>query len=177
MLFSKKTLLTSIAILLIGNLLPSIADAEMVIFEFTGRTQATIGGTFFNDVAFEVTSTIDDSSVDQMPFQNGRGAFAGAVTTLSIPAAGINDAVSTNVTGVFQEDFGNSRFRLVDPSNFFGQAGLGVFFGQTGVILDPNSIAPFAEPIPTPTSIEGGLPFQLLARSHRNLQHGSRGHG
>ena len=161
MRFLKTLLLPCVVILLTSNLVASTAVAEMVIYRLTGRTQATIGGTFVNDVAFEITSTIDDDSVDQFPFQNNRGAFAGAVTTLSIPSAGINDAVSTNVTGILQEDFGNTRFRLVDPSNFFGSAAIGVGF-NTSVLPDADSISPFNEPTPAPTNFEGGLPWQLL---------------
>ena len=159
---SKNILLLCVATLLSSSLFASNAVAEMVTFELTGRTQATVDNVFYDDIAFEVTSTIDDSSVDQMPFQNGRGAFAGAVTTLSIPSLGIVDAVSTNVTGILQEDFGNTRFRLVDPSNFFGSAALGVSFETPGVIPDVNSINPFAEPTPTPDNFEGGLQWQLL---------------
>ncbi|MDB2687640.1 PEP-CTERM sorting domain-containing protein [Mariniblastus sp.] len=162
MRLSKKFLLPLSAVLLFNSLLISAANAEMVTFSLTGRTQATIDNVFFNDVAFAVTSTIDDNSFDQMPFQDGRGAFAGAVTTLSIPSAGIVDALSTNVTGILQEDFGTSRFRLVDPSNFFGQAAVGVGFNVPGVIPDPNLISPFVDPTPTPTNFEGGLTWQLL---------------
>ena len=164
MLYFKKLLSRSVAILMISSLFGSTAVAEMVTFQLTGRTQATIDGTFFNDVAFEVTSTIDSNSPDLFPepFNSGRGGFAGAVTTLSIPTAGIFDAVSTNVTGIVQEDFGSSRFRLVDPSNFFGQAALGVGFNTSGVLPDPNSINPFIDPTPTPSNFEGGLPWQLL---------------
>ena len=164
MRYSKIISSLAAAIVLTIFIFGSTAFAEMVTFQFNGRTQATVGGTFFDDVAFEVTSTIDSDSPDLFPesFNSSRGGFAGAVTTLSIPTAGIFDAVSTNVTGIVQEDFGSSRFRLVDPSNLFGQAALGVGFNNSGVFPDPNSINPFIDPTPTPTNFEGGLQWQLL---------------
>ena len=161
MSLSKQLSLFSVAVFLCSSL-ASTGSAELVTFEFNGRTQATIDGTFFPSIDFSVVTTIDDSAVDQFPFQNGRGGFAGAITTLSIPDAGIFDAEATNVTGIVQESFGNSsRLRLVDSNNLFGSAALGVSFGSP-VFPDPDSINPLIDPLPAVTNSEGGLPWQLL---------------
>ena len=158
---TKNLLLSSVVIFLTTSVFGSTAVAELVSFRLTGRTQATVGNTFFNDAEFEISVSIDDAAVDQFPNQGNRGAFSGATTTLSIPSAGINNAVSTNVTGILQEDFGQTRFNLVDPNNFFGQAAIGVGFNSS-VIPDADSINPFNEPTPAPTNFQGGLQWQFL---------------
>ena len=132
-------------------------------FEFTGTTQATIGGTLFPSIDFTVVTTIDDSAVDQFPFQNGRGGFVGATTTLSLPDAGIFDAQATNVTGIVQEGFGSfSRLNLVDSDNLFGQSALGLDFNSGGVFTDPNVIGPLLDPLPAVSNAQSGLPWELL---------------
>ena len=163
--FSKNLLLPAVAVVLLSSLFASTAIAELVTYQFTGRTQATVGNSFgnrfFSDAFFEILLSIDDDTADQFPNQDNRGAFSGATTTLSIPAAEINNAVSTNVTGILQEDFGSTRFRLVDPNNFFGSAALGLGF-NTSVIPDADSINPFNDPTPAPSNFEGGLQWQFL---------------
>ena len=161
MRFSKNLLLPAIAVVLLSSLFASTAIAELVTYQLTGRTQATVGNTFFDDAFFEILISIDDDTADQFPNQDNRGAFSGATTILSIPDAGVNNAVSTNVTGILQEDFGSTRFRLVDPNNFFGSAALGLGF-NTSVIPDADSINPFNEPTPAPTNFEAGLQWQFL---------------
>lgn len=161
MSLSKQLSLLSVAVLFCSSLL-NTASAELVSFAFKGRTQATIDGTFFPSLDFNVLVSIDDTSPDQFPFQNGRGGFLGATTTLTIPDAGIFDAQSTNVTGIVQESFGNnSRLRLVDGNNLFGSAALGVSW-NSAVFPDPDSLNPLLEPLPAPTNAEGGLQWQLL---------------
>ena len=167
MTLSKQLSLFSVAVLLCSSF-ASTVSAEYVTFEFKGRTQATIvdpvnnSRTFFPEIDFTIATTIDSRTPDEFPFQNGRGGFVGATTTLSIPDAGIFDAQVTNVTGILQEGFGNfSRLNLVDSDNLFGQSALGVDFNQP-IFIDPNSINPLIDPLPS-FNAQGGLPLQLLA--------------
>ena len=167
MTLSKQLSLFSVAVLLCSSF-ASTVSAEYVTFEFKGRTQATIvdtvnnSRTFFPEIDFTIATTIDSRTPDEFPFQNGRGGFVGATTTLSIPDAGIFDAQVTNVTGILQEGFGNfSRLNLVDSDNLFGQSALGVDFNQP-IFIDPNSLNPLIDPL-SPSNAQGGLPLQLLA--------------
>ena len=167
MTLSKQLSLFSVAVLLCSSF-ASTVSAEYVTFEFKGRTQATIvdtvnnSRTFFPEIDFTIATTIDSRTPDEFPFQNGRGGFVGATTTLSIPDAGIFDAQVTNVTGILQEGFGNSsRLNLVDSNNLFGQTALGVGFNQP-IFIDPDSINPLIDPLPS-SNAQGGLPLRLLA--------------
>jgi len=164
MSLSKQLSLFLVVVLLYSGLARS-ATAELVSFEFSGTTQATIDGMFFPSIDFTVVTTIDDTAPDQFPAQNGRGGFVGATTFLSLPDAGIFDAEATNVTGILQESFGNfSRLNLVDANNLFGASALGVSFNQP-IFTDPDSINPLIDPLPAVTNAQGGLPWQLLIGS------------
>ena len=161
MSLSKQLSLISFAVLLCSSFVSTVS-AELVTFEFDGRGQLTINGTFFSDIDFTIATTIDGDSPDQFPQQNGRGGFVGATTTLSIPDAGIFNDEATNATGILQEGFGNfSRLNLVDSNNLFGQAAVGVSFNQP-IFTDPDSINPLIDPLPPVTNSQGGLPLQLL---------------
>ena len=161
MSLSKQLSLISFAVLLCSSFVSTVS-AELVTFEFDGRGQLTINGTFFSDIDFTIATTIDGDSPDQFPQQNGRGGFVGATTTLSIPDAGIFNDEATNATGILQEGFGNfSRLNLVDSNNLFGQAAVGVSFNQP-IFTDPDSINPLIDPLPPVTNSQGGLSLQLL---------------
>ena len=161
MSISKQLSLISFAVLLCSSFVSTVS-AEFVTFEFDGRGQLTIDGTFFPDIDFTITTTIDGNSPDQFPQQNGRGGFVGATTTLSIPDAGIFNDEATNATGILQEGFGNfSRLNLVDSNNLFGQTAVGVSFNQP-IFTDPDSINPLIDPLPPVTNSQGGLSLQLL---------------
>ena len=161
MSLSRQLSLFSVIVLLFSSFVSTVT-AEFVTFEFNGRTQARIDGVFFPEIDFTVVTTIADTTPDSFPFQNGRGGFVGATTTLTIPDAGIFDAEATNVTGIVQESFGNSsRLRLVDSNNLFGSAALGVSFNSP-VFPDPDSLNPLIDPLPAATNSEGGLLWELL---------------
>lgn len=164
MSISKQLSLISFAVLLCSSFVSTVS-AEFVTFEFDGRGQLTIDGTFFPDIDFTIATTIDGDSPDQFPQQDGRGGFVGATTTLSIPDAGIFNDEATNATGILQEGFGNfSRLNLVDSNNLFGQAAVGVSFNQP-IFTDPDSINPLINPLNDPLPLfnaQGGLPLQLL---------------
>lgn len=134
-------------------------QAGIIEYEIQGRTSATVGSTFYQNVDFSINFAIDENSTDQFSEQN-RGAYSGGVTTLSIPQAGIVAAVSSNITGLFLQDFGSTILNLVDPANFFGSAALGLNFGQS-VFTTVDSLTPFNEPTPDPTSAQGGLAIQF----------------
>ena len=162
MSFSKQLSLFSVAVLFCSSFV-STASAEFVTFRFDGSGQATIDGTFFQDIDFTIATTIDEDSPDQFPGQSGRGGFVGATTTLSIPDAGIFDAQVLNATGILQEGFGNfSRLNLVDSNNLFGSPAVGVSFNQP-IFTDPTSINPLIDPLPPVSNSQGGLPLRLLA--------------
>ena len=165
MSISKQLSLISFAVLLCSSFVSTVS-AEFVTFEFDGRGQLTIDGTFFPDIDFTIATTIDGDSPDQFPQQDGRGGFVGATTILSIPDAGIFDAQVTNVTGILQESFSSnfSRLNLVDSNNLFGQSAVGVSFNQP-IFTDPDSINPLINPLNDPLPLfnaQGGLPLRLL---------------
>lgn len=165
----KKLTLLSIVTLLSCSLLSSTAVAEFVILRFKGEAQATIGGTFFNNAAFEIAVSIDDSTPDRFDafFQQNIGVFDGATTTVSFPDAGILNAQSTNATTITQQDFGgSSQFELVSPSNVFNPV-LRVGFNTPDVFPDVNSLNPLVDPQSSVTSFSsGGLDF-LFANDRR----------
>ena len=160
MSFSKQLILLPVVFLLC---LFSTATAELVNFEITGLTQVTVDSVFFDDVDFEILVSIDSEEEDRFPFDNGRGAFGNATTILSIPDAGIVDALATNITGITQEDFGgNQNFLLVDPNNFFNPA-LRLTFNGSGAFDNANSINPLNDPLPGLNSSGfGGVNWQLF---------------
>lgn len=136
--------------------------AAPVTYLFNGNTQATVGTMFFPSLDFTINFTIDSDAVDQFPMQQGRGAFSGGQALVSIPDIGLVDGISTNVTGLLLEDFGSlERLRLVDPSNFFGSAGIAAQWNSGGAIADPTVVSPLLEPVPPVDNDEGGLTWQF----------------
>ena len=178
MIFPRQLLFLSVAIFLFSGLFDT-ARAELVTFEtfeFSGRSEVTLDGSFFRDVGFEVLVSIDSNAPDQMDefFNTGIGSFIGATTTVSFDFSDqanqngtddIVDVLATNVTAITQNNFGGSNFLLVNPSNFFNPA-ISVNF-DSGVIPDPNSINPFTEPVPTINRFDhGGLSLELESGSN-----------
>ena len=122
------------------------------------RQELDIG--VFQRIVDAIEFIIDDTTPDQFPESN-RGAFAGGTTVVSIPEAGINSAVSTNIDGLFLQDFGSTILNLVSTNNFFGSVALGLIWNQSGVLGSVDSINPISDSAPDPNAAQGGLTLQF----------------
>ncbi len=147
-------------ILVLAGATTNISNAGVLKYEITGTTSATVGSTFFSNTDFAIEFIIDDTTPDQFPESN-RGAFAGGTTVVSIPEAGINSAVSTNIDGLFLQDFGSTILNLVSTNNFFGSVALGLIWNQSGVLGSVDSINPISDSAPDPNAAQGGLTLQF----------------
>jgi len=154
-------LLATLTIVLSVTALPASTVGDLVIYEIDGNARVTHStlGVFANE-SFNIVFEIDDNQIDLLPGDLERGGFDMGIVRISVPTLGLNDEISPNVTGLVLVDTTTERFRLVDPTDFFGGAAIGLEWSTSGAIDDPNVIATL-NPVPPPNVAWGGLDWQL----------------
>lgn len=158
-MFRLRLILASLLIVFTGR----DVRADIVTFVINGQigtaTHSTLG--VANNAAFTFEMQISDTTPDSDPHPFG-GTFLGGLTTLTIPALGLIDAVLVDVTKLNITDNGASESFAFQSSDF-NEVIIAVWTLGQNVIVDPN-VFPFfgAGPIAPPDIAASNSPYDIL---------------
>tara|TARA_A100001391_G_scaffold140066_2_gene98096 strand:- start:402 stop:833 length:432 start_codon:yes stop_codon:yes gene_type:complete len=123
-----KLRIVAIAFLLSLAFLRVPASADLVTYNLSGTTQATFFPTssprFTDNVNYSINFSIDDSAIDYFgqPYETGIGGSIGGQARVTLTdfsptnTVFLDNALSTNVNGLFWQNYSSQVISLIDPT-------------------------------------------------------------